>query len=612
MTEQAKDELLKKLEKSERKIERYRNLVRQMGKKYNKKKQELILRIQDRIADLAKANQRLNGEIRERKHAEEINRTLFIISNAVNTTFDLNELYRSIYHALSHIIDVTNFYIALYDKEKKQISFPYFVDETDDDFSAITNFDISNSLTGEVILTKKPVFLKRKELEQRAAKNMLIGPVAQVWMGVPLTVKNEVIGVIAVQNYCDQNKFSEKDVEILHSVSEQVAIAIERKRDADSLRKSEKRYRMLFEQSNDAVIIHCRNRIIDVNPSAEKMLGYKREAMISMPVSHIYPDKKLSDEIIFARSGGTRFETRWAHADGSYIDVEVSSSFVDPAGEIIQDIGRDISERKRMEKEKIKIEAKLNHARNLETISTMAGGIVHDFSNLLAIISGNIYMAESDMKAGSESSKFLNAAKKACDNAAKLTRQLIICSKGMSFEKKPANIKKLLKDIIDDAGLDNGITVNYEISNDLSLVKIDIEQMKYAIGNIIANAAETMKNRGSISLTAENIKIPVHGGKESLILPKGNYVNIIISDEGPGIPEKNLPLIFNPYFSTKEMGSQKGMGLSLAITYSVIEKHGGYIEVFSDLGKGTSFSIYLPAFKNKNFSADKKIFDHKI
>ncbi len=601
MANQTKEELLKKLEKAEHKINQYRNLIHRIEKKYNQKKQELILRIQDRIADLAKANHKLNAEIRERKHAEEINRTLFIISNAVNTTFDLNELYRSIYHALSHIIDVTNFYIALYDKKKNQISFPFFIDQTDDDFSTITNFDISNSLTGKVILTKKPVFLKRKELEKRASQKKLVGPIAQVWMGVPLTVKDEVIGVIAVQSYSDQNKFNKKDVEILHSVSEQVAIAIARKRDADRLRKSEKRYRMLFEQSNDALIIHCKNRIIDVNPRAEKMLGYGRETMLSMSVSDIYPDKKLSDEIIFARSDGVRFETKWLHADGSYIDVEVSSSLVDPAGEIIQDIGRDISERKKMEKEKLKIEAKLNHARNLETINTMAGGIVHDFNNLLTVISGNIYMAETDMG----ETGFLNAAKEACDNATKLTRQLIICSKGMSLEKKPADINKLLKEIIYDADLDDGIIVKYEIANDLAPVKIDIEQMKYAIGNIIANAAESMKNKGSVSLAAVNIKIPDHGGKKSLILPDGDYVNIIITDSGTGISKKNLPLIFNPYFSTKELGARKGMGLSLAITYSVIEKHGGYIEVSSEPDKGTSFSIYLPALKTGQSQSHK-------
>lgn len=194
-------------------------------------------------------------DIHQRKHAEEINQTLFAISNAVNTTENLDDLFRSIHVSLGKILDADNFIIALYDKEHDSISFPYFADqkETRDRIVPLFESEVSQSksLTAEVIQTGKPQFYRKAEVLGRARRLGLppIGIVAELYLGIPLKIKNEVIGVIIVRSYEDPHLYDQKDVDILSSISDQVAIAIQRKRNEEALRASETRIKNLSQQT---------------------------------------------------------------------------------------------------------------------------------------------------------------------------------------------------------------------------------------------------------------------------------------------------------------------------------------------------------------------------
>jgi len=176
----------------------------------------------------------------ERKRAEEIYRTLLSISNAVNTTFNLNELYKSIHHSLGRIIDVTHFYIALYDKEQDTIRFPYDTDKIDPDIAEIPHASTSKSLTSEVIWTGKTLLITNDEHKQqiKQGNSGLVGISSSVWLGAPLIVNSEVIGAMVTQNYSDPLRYDQRDVKIFNSVSEQIAIAIERKKAQGELRQA--------------------------------------------------------------------------------------------------------------------------------------------------------------------------------------------------------------------------------------------------------------------------------------------------------------------------------------------------------------------------------------
>ena len=263
-------------------------------------------------------------------------------------------------------------------------------------------------------------------------------------------------------------------------------------------------------------------------------------------------------------------------------------------------IVRDITELKRMEEERLK-------SMKLESIGIIAGGIAHDFNNLLSVIMGNIELAEDDIKPEVGISECLAEAEKASIQAQALTKQLITFAKGGAPVKKIGSIGDLIKETTNLTISKSNVKCDFLISHDLWPVEFDEGQMKHAIKNMIDNAVESMPDEGTIDVRAENINITAEQG---LPLLEGKYVKISIRDHGVGIPEEHLSKIFDPYFSTKEMGIQKGMGLGLATTYSIINRHDGYITVESEVGVGTTFTLFLPAHE-KDIRELKPLKTHK-
>ena len=203
----------------------------------NEKSREQLLQ---EIDELRQQVDGLSSLEKERKRTEKIYQTLLSISNAANSTFNLDELYASIHHSLSEVLDVTHFYIALYDKEHDVINFPYNSDEIDTDYSEISHASSSKSLTFEVIRSGKTLLIDHDEHESRIGRgeSALVGIRSAVWLGAPLIVKNGVIGAMVTQNYSDPYRYDERDVEVFSSVSSQVAIAIERKKAQEELRQT--------------------------------------------------------------------------------------------------------------------------------------------------------------------------------------------------------------------------------------------------------------------------------------------------------------------------------------------------------------------------------------
>ncbi len=242
--------------------------------------------------------------------------------------------------------------------------------------------------------------------------------------------------------------------------------------------------------------------------------------------------------------------------------------------------------------QKQKQEGELLRTKKLESIGVLAGGIAHDFNNMLTAVMGYIALAQMKIDPKSKTSEFLVDAEKAAMRARDLAQKLLTFSKGGEPVKKKAQISKCLTHAIDLSLSGSNIQHELVCPSDLFAVEFDESQMEEAFRNILINAKEAMSNGGHITVKAENIFI----GKESLLNQRiGNYIKISFKDTGTGIPGELLDKIFDPYFSTKEMGVQKGMGLGLSITHSIIKKHHGLITVESDLGKGATINIFLPA-----------------
>ena len=259
-------------------------------------------------------------------------------------------------------------------------------------------------------------------------------------------------------------------------------------------------------------------------------------------------------------------------------------------------MARDITDRKQTEET-------LSRAQKLESVGILAGGIAHDFNNLLAVILGNVSMAKEDVTNG-DTLEFLNDAEEASLKAKRLTHQLITFSKGGEPVKKIAPMVEFAKKSANLALSGSNVRCESALPDDLWLVEYDENHLEHVIDGLIKNAVEAMPEGGIIKLFAENLMVKEGKEARSLNLQKGKYVKISIQDQGAGISEENLPRIFEPYFSTKDRGDQKGMGLGLATAHSIISKHKGHISVDSKKDVGTTFHVYLPAFEEKGSQKD--------
>jgi len=367
---------------------------------------------------------------------------------------------------------------------------------------------------------------------------------------------------------------------------------------AEILRESEEKYRQLFELESDAIFLIEKEtgKILEVNTSATKIYGFSREELLTMKNIDLSAEPEKTKEA--TRDQLNLIPIRYHRKkDGSIFPVEITASHLNwQERESHIAAIRDISFRVKTEMERAKLEKELYQARKLESIGTLAGGIAHDFNNLLYVVLGNISLAQDDLKPEMGTSESLKAAKDACIKAKELTARLITFSKGGDPVKKMISIGDLLKNTVVSSLQGSNIKPEISIANDIRQANIDEDQIKQVVRDIAVNAKEAMDGNGQLKVSCKNIEISKKG---YLTLSPGKYIKISFKDQGCGISKENLNKIFDPYFSTKDMGANKGQGLGLTISYSIIEKHGGLITVESELRTGSIVSVYLPAASAK-------------
>ncbi len=537
-------------------------------------------------------NTELQQQIDHREKAEKINQTLFRISNAIITTSNLNELYQSIHNALGVIIDVTNFYIALYDEGRESITLSHIVDEIDAFDDYIPSFTKTNSLIGNVILEKKPVFLNREKLVKLETEKRILGTRPEIWLGVPLIISNNVIGVMAVYSYNNPHQFTENDLNILGSVSEQIAVAIERKK-AD-----EERVRLgtAIEQATEAFIITNQNGIIDyVNPAFENITGYLKNETIGRNVGILGGEQGntfLNESKKVIETGNTwsgKLSFNKKH-NMPFTAIVTISPVRDASGSILNIVSiiRDISREDQLEDQ-------LRRSQKLESIGTLAGGIAHDFNNILSAIIGYTQIAGLKVKKDSETTNCLNKVLKASQRAKDLINQILSFSREQEHEKQPVKISIIINEALKllRPSLPSTIKIHSELERNRDTVEADSSQIHQILMNLCTNAHHAMKDKGgTLSINLSAVELDSAQASVFSELEPGPYLKLTVSDTGTGIDEEILDKIFDPYFSTKEKG--EGTGLGLAVVHGIVKSHGGSISVESKSNQGTSIHIYFP------------------
>jgi PAS domain S-box-containing protein len=362
---------------------------------------------------------------------------------------------------------------------------------------------------------------------------------------------------------------------------------------------SRKRYRELFDSAKDAIIVHdASGRIIDVNSTMLEMYQVSdRETACRLSVI-----KDLScpgndiDEVVgewqLALQGEKR-EFGWRarrYGDGLCFDAWVTfKRNPDVEDVIVIATVADITEKLRNEKELQKIS-------KIESLGVLAGGIAHDFNNLLAGIFGNISLARKRLPSDCQAAEYLKRAENALDRATALTRQLLTFAKGGQPLTRVVDIVRLVKESAEFVVRGSNVNLKFVVADRLWTVEVDAGQMGQVISNLVINADQAMPAGGTITLTIKNWQEDDGGttsdrdGSDPAAEVR-RYVRIIVADQGPGIPAADLERIFDPYFTTKSTGS----GLGLALCFSIVRRHGGYISVSSEPGCGAVFTIDIPA-----------------
>jgi PAS domain S-box-containing protein len=363
---------------------------------------------------------------------------------------------------------------------------------------------------------------------------------------------------------------------------------LERKRSAEALRESEEKYRQLVENASEAIVVAQDGMLRFANSRATELSGYSPEELKSTPfIQIVHPEDR--DEVrkdylkrINNEASPARYTFRAMHKDSSVRWVEISAVRISWEGApATLNFLSDITDKRRLEDE-------LMNTRKLESVGVLAGGIAHDFNNILGAIMGNISLAKMDLDPDHATYNLLDEAEKASKRATALTHQLLTFSRGGAPVKQVTSITNVIKDCSTFALRGSGVRCDFNLPIDLWPVDIDVGQISQVIHNIIINADQAMPDTGVIQVGAGNIAVDANLG---LPLPPGKYVKITFQDQGMGIPDMELPAVFDPYFTSKPGGT--GLGLSTA--YSIIKRHGGHITVQSQVGIRTTFDVYLPA-----------------
>jgi len=398
------------------------------------------------------------------------------------------------------------------------------------------------------------------------------------WDNYAVPIKNESGDVVNI-------------IEITRNVTEQKRIETE-------LIQAKNFLQNILDSSIDGITTtDLQGKIIYTSPRTEDILGYNQEAVISNKAYSLYGNgiedaKKIMRELT-VNGEIINHEMQLIRKDDTLIDINLSASLLrNEEGEIIGTLGiyRDITEKNRLE-------AQLAQAQRMEALGTLAGGIAHNFNNLLMGIQGNASLMLLETDPAHPNYQKLKTIEKSVQSGSRLTRQLLGYAREGRYEIKPISLNQLMKETSDTFSMTKKeIRIHQEFAEDLFGVRADQGQIEQALLNLYVNATDAMPGGGDLFLKTINVK---HKDiKKKPFKPKpGNYVLLTVRDTGVGMDKETMKRIFEPFFTTK--GLAKGTGLGLASTYGIIKAHGGYIDVDSEKGHGTAFYVYLPASKKR-------------
>lgn len=564
--------------------------------------------LDDQIKNLEFENQLLQMQLK--KTGERFEEKIFELSLvkevalSLLSTTDFGQTCRNILHAIVRNTVVQNCSIMLIDPDKDRLFLVAasdvqggaYVIEARQIFSKEEirySFKVGEGVAGTAALTKEPVLAADVSQSHDFAFNDHTQVSIGSLLSLPLVVEDKAIGVLNL-SHARQNIFTSEQINLFSILVNYIAMSIHTAIGHEKLKYSEYKYRTLTESTYDGIAILRNGMHIYTNPAYEKILGYTHEELESIPFATLV-DRSGADHIqenvtaiLEGKGPNHHLGLRVFDSGKKKVELEINSSPITHDGrEAVLVSARDLTGRKQLE-------LQLQHAQKMEAIGTLAGGMAHEFKNVLQLILGLTELLLKDKTEQHPDHLRLSRILQSVERANQLTHQLLTFSRGIESALKQVDLNDLVKNILGllRSTLPKMMGIQLRLSSDLHPVKADPVQVEQIIMNLCINARDAMPEGGQLILKTENTVLDEAFCKQHLGAVPGEYARLTVVDTGLGMQAETLAHIFEPFFTTKEVG--RGTGLGLAIVYGIVKNHGGYISCDSKWGQGTTFEVHFP------------------
>ena len=392
----------------------------------------------------------------------------------------------------------------------------------------------------------------------------------------------------------------------------------ERKRAEEAFRASEAQYRAIFNATADALVLRDADfRIVDVNPAYEAMSGFKREEVLGADRVIAHPQRvnvslvELHQRVLAGEA--IHLETEGVRKEGRQIEIELRGVPIEHQGRPhVLYIGRDITARKRAEAERLGLETQLRQAQKMEAIGHLTGGIAHDFNNILTSIMGYVTLATerpgaaADRKLGNYLEQALLSSRRARD----LIQQMLTFSRGQRGERRPVDLRRVAAESarLLRSSMPSTLELETLSAADVPLASLDRVQAEQVLLNLCINARDAVQGHGKVQVSVGRSSTRRAACTSCRAPFDGEFVELTVTDDGPGIPSEVMERMFEPFFSTKEVG--KGSGMGLATVHGIVHEHGGHVVVESVLGHGATFRVLFPCLRADDQSIEHETLDY--
>ncbi len=416
---------------------------------------------------------------------------------------------------------------------------------------------------------------------------------------IPLRAWRRTLGLLQL-NDTRPDRFTPEVMAMLERLTDQLApvLAEQQAREAERIALAE-RNNILATTSDGFMLLDPAGRFIDVNEAVCQKSGYSREELLALSLEDVLVEEEAEEALErfwqIAANGTERFEKSWRCKDGAIVDLEISLTRPSELKGKAVLFARDITQRKLAEEEKARLESQLHQSEKMASVGTLAGGVAHEFNNILTAIMGYTELALDGNRAGKPTTNQLNIILKSAKRARDLVKQILIFSHKHKSVQQPIDINKVVTRSLGfiEKTMPKMVEVSLNLSKEIKMTKADPNQLEQVMVNLCSNAYQAMPAGGSICIKTESVMAE---GELCLICGQifsGEYILVSISDSGIGMDKATIKQMFDPFFTTKKVG--EGTGLGLSVVQGIVVGHGWHITCESGTGQGTIFKIYLPA-----------------